>query len=251
MSWQMRKPYTFLTILIIMVSISFYACQHKSDSLAPGGTSNGGNPNNGGTGGGGNNGGGTQDTGICFQRDILPIFVSNCAKSGCHDLASHQEGFVFDSWEHITSKEFVPGNANATELYEKITEDKPSKIMPPPPNAPLTQEQIRLIRNWINMGAPNTVNCFSGCDSNEFSYSGAIKPILDNNCKGCHNNTLMSGGNSFETYTSTIAVVNSGRFLGAIKHQSGYSAMPKGGVKLSDCQIMKIEKWIASGTPND
>ncbi|MGN6567177.1 MAG: hypothetical protein ACTHJ0_04455, partial [Flavipsychrobacter sp.] len=24
------------------------------------------------------------DTTVCFQRDVLPIFLSSCAKSGCH-----------------------------------------------------------------------------------------------------------------------------------------------------------------------
>ncbi|HRO43796.1 MAG TPA: hypothetical protein PL009_13240 [Flavipsychrobacter sp.] len=234
------KRFKLLTFIIAFCSISFYACQHKTNTPAPAG-------GGGGTGGGGN----PPDTGLCFERDILPIFISNCAKSGCHDAASHQEGYVFDSWANITRKNFKPGDPDDTELYEKITEDDHDKIMPPPPNAPLTAKQIGLIREWIKRGAPNTTNCNTGCDSTQFAYSTTIKPLLDNNCKGCHNNTLASGGHSFENYNSTIAVANSGRFLGAIKHLSGYSSMPKGGVKLSDCQVLKIEKWIAAGKLNN
>lgn len=41
--------------------------------------------------------------------------------------------------------------------------------------------------------------------------------------------------------------VDSGSFLGSIKHNSSYSAMPKDGSMLPDCQIKLIEKWVADG----
>ncbi len=247
------KRLALLITLITALTVNFVACKHTRDTPQPQAPVNNGG---GGNGGGNNNGGGTgnpvSDTSLCFERDILPIFISNCAKSGCHDAASHQEGFVFTSWETITGKDFTPGDPEDTELFEKITEDDHDDRMPPPPNAPLTTEQIELIREWINRGAPNTTNCAStGCDSNNFSFSGKIQPILNTNCKGCHNNTLSSGGYSYETHAGVVASVQSGRFLGAIKHQQGYSAMPQGGNKLSDCQILQIEKWIAAGTPNN
>lgn len=28
---------------------------------------------------------------ICFQSNVLPIFVSNCAKSGCHDAVTKKK----------------------------------------------------------------------------------------------------------------------------------------------------------------
>lgn len=234
--------YAFAFPLVLLMIIA--GCQHKTDTPTPLVNNGNGSSNNG-------NGVSNTDTGICFQRDILPIFISNCAKSGCHDAATQQDGYRFDSYQAIVSKKFYPGSAGATELYEKITEDRHDKIMPPPPNAPLTAQQVALIRDWINKGALNSANCSSGCDTTQFAYTAAIKPLFDNNCKGCHNNTLSSGGHSFETHSSTVAVVNSGRILGAIKHQTDYKAMPQGSNKLSDCQITKIEKWIAAGSPNN
>ncbi|RYZ52207.1 MAG: hypothetical protein EOP49_09990 [Sphingobacteriales bacterium] len=252
------KKLSLFILLVALSSISFYACTHKADNPAPanGGNTGGGNTGGGNTGGGntggGNTGGGTViDTSLCFERDILPIFVSNCAKSGCHDAASHEEGFVFTSWQTITSKEFKPWDAEDTELYEKITEHDPDDIMPPPPNAPLTPAQIALIREWINRGAPNTTNCATACDSTRFTYAATIKPMLDTYCKGCHNANVTNAGLSYENHSTTVAAVNSGRFLGAINHQAGYSPMPKGGSKLNDCQIQQIQKWIAAGTPNN
>jgi hypothetical protein len=39
------------------------------------------------------------------------------------------------------------------------------------------------------------------------------------------------------------------RMLGALRGTAGFSAMPQGGTKLSDCDISKVEKWINSGFP--
>jgi hypothetical protein len=32
---------------------------------------------------------------------------------------------------------------------------------------------------------------------------------------------------------------------------AGYSAMPKGGNKLADCQITQVQKWIQAGALNN
>lgn len=238
--------FAFTTVCIAI------ACKHNPEMPVPAdSTNNNGGGTGNGNGGSSNSGGDNVDTGICFERDILPIFISNCAKAGCHDAASRQDGFQFTDYNSIISKEFVAGNANATELYEKITEDKPDKIMPPPPSTPLSSEQKDLIRRWINEGAQNSTNCSSGCDSNDFKFSTAVQPILDKSCKGCHSGSAAPKGILLDSYSGTVAAANSGRLLGAIKHLSGYTAMPQGGNKLSDCEILQIEKWINAGTPND
>ena len=69
--------------LLFALLVLWAACSHKeTPAPAPtntndtsGNNTNNGNNNNG-------NNGSVPDTGICFERDILPIFVSNCAKSG-------------------------------------------------------------------------------------------------------------------------------------------------------------------------
>lgn len=235
--------------LLINLSVAclFFACKHELPKPA----NNSGNPNNPSDTGQPSNPVNPNDTALCFERDILPIFISNCAKSGCHDAASHQEGFVFTSYETITSREFEPGDLDDTELWEKITEGDHDKRMPPPPNAPLNQEQIALIKSWILRGAPNGINCPTPCDSTKFKFAADVQPIINTYCKGCHNNISASGGYSYETYAGILVPIQNGRFLGAIQHQNGFSPMPKGGNKLSDCQITIIQKWIANGAPND
>jgi ribosomal protein S16 len=123
--------------------------------------------------------------------------------------------------------------------------------MPLKPNPPLTTAQKELIKKWINEGAKETKNCATTCDANVFSYSAAVKPILEANCVGCHNGPAAPLGIVLNTYTGVKAAATTGRLLGAIKHQTGFSPMPKGSSKLSDCKISQIEKWIQAGAPNN
>jgi hypothetical protein len=241
-----------LSVLALALITIIYSCAHKSSDIQPStsttGSGTGDSTNN-------NNGGGTTtppDTGLCFERDILPIFISNCAKSGCHDAASAQDGYVFTSYQTIIAKKFRAGDPNETELYEKITEDDSRKIMPPPPNSPLTADQVGKINRWIRMGAPNTTGCSSGsCDSSKFTFSGTIQPLLNTNCKGCHNSTGASGGVNLDSYNGVKVVASDGRLLGVTKQLAGYPAMPRGGNKLSDCRIMLLEKWVTAGAQNN
>lgn len=88
-----------------------------------------------------------------FASDILPIFISNC--SGCHNMTTANDGYIFTSYETITSKKFVAGNPDETKLYDAITDDDEEDRMPKAPNPRLSADKILLIRNWIRNGAPN------------------------------------------------------------------------------------------------
>src|SRR5687767_10619889 len=96
----------YSTLLIIIVSIvisGVYSCKH-SPVIPVGGipidTTTGGGT--GGTGGGGGNAGNPchPDT-IYFFKDVLPILVSNCAKSGCHDAVTHEEDLILTSYDQV------------------------------------------------------------------------------------------------------------------------------------------------------
>ena len=96
-----------------------------------------------------------------------------------------------------------------------------------------------------NSGSGNT------CDTSNVTYTATIQPILAQNCalSGCHDAATQSSGHNLSTYDGAKNAVNSGRLLGSIRQESGFSAMPKGMTKLSDCNISKISAWINKGMP--
>ena len=118
-----------------------------------------------------------------------------------------------------------------------------------PPRQAFTSSQLSYLNKWISQGASNN-QCSSGCDSSVFTYSGAVAVIMSTYCVGCHNPNSLGGGIDLSNYTGAKAAAL-GRMMGSINHTSGYSAMPKGGNKLSDCQILQIQKWIQAGTLNN
>jgi len=186
-----------------------------------------------------------------FQNDVLPILISGCGMSGCHDAASAQDGVVLTSYQSVINTAGIsPGNPGNSELYEKITDNDPEDRMPPPPMAALSTDQLLTIRKWIEQGAKNNY-CDAGCDTNNYTYANAIEPLINTYCKGCHNAAQASGGIRLDNYTSVKSVADNGSLFGAISHQQGYSPMPQGGNKLSDCKITQVRKWIASGAPDN
>ncbi len=89
------------------------------------------------------------------------------------------------------------------------------------------------------------------CDTIDVTYSGSVVPIMDANCTGCHSGSAPAGNISLANYNEIVASAQNGSLLGVIRHDNGWSPMPKNGNKLDDCSITKIEIWVESGTPNN
>lgn len=189
----------------------------------------------------------TSEGTICFESTVLPIFLSSCARSGCHDAVTKEEGYVLDNYSNIVRKGIVPGNANESKLYDVLFESGDDRM---PPDAPLSQDQKDAIAAWINQGAKNTTDCNCSCDPSKFTYAAIIQPIINTNCVGCHKQGALGGGIDLSTYASVKVQADNGKLLGSVAQNPGYSAMPKGG-KLSDCQIVQIKNWIDAGALNN
>lgn len=232
-----------INLLLIISSVIIFSCKHSASDIL----NNGGN----GGSGGGNTSTPCDPSKIYFQQQVLPILISNCAMSGCHDDASHQDGVVLTSYTKVMATAGIrPGNAGSSDLYKAIIDNDPDDRMPRPPQNPLTTQQKQLISQWIQQGAQDLV-CASMCDSSTFTFSGAIQPIIQNKCQGCHSGTSAQGGIDLSTYTLIKAKVNDGKLWGSINQLPGFSPMPKNGTKLSDCEIKQFQKWIAAGSPNN
>ncbi len=193
---------------------------------------------------------------IYFEMDVLPILLSSCGKSGCHD-ATAQDGVRLDSYAAVMASDVVtPGNPNDSDLWENINETDPDKIMPPPPDQPLDNLQKEIIRKWIVQGAQNLF-CDEQCDTVNVTFSGTIWPeVIQKHCLGCHSGPNAGGGVHLENHTQVAAAaqIPAGQFgslYGAITHAGGNSPMPKNQNMLPDCKITQVRKWIEAGTPNN
>lgn len=185
---------------------------------------------------------------VSFQTEILPLITGNCATTGCHNTTSAAEGLVLTNYSNIMLL-VTPKNINNSELVEVITETKPNKRMPPPPQSALPQDQINLIIKWINEGARNTN--IMRCDTNNFAFAANVQPLVNTSCKGCHNATTAGGGISLTNYSEIKNSVQNGKFICSIERTAGCSPMPQGGNKLESCKITQIKKWLNAGCPNN
>ncbi|MTI31869.1 c-type cytochrome [Xanthovirga aplysinae] len=92
------------------------------------------------------------------------------------------------------------------------------------------------------------------CDLSSISYDLKVQPILSQYCFACHSTQASSNsgaGIDLMDFDQLKIQVNNGSLLGSIKHDSNFSPMPKGGAKLSECEIETIQAWINAGAPQD
>lgn len=237
----MKYKLFFLTLLISIILIN--ACVHDPFALIePPVVVNSANP-------GGYKGASCVYQGVCFESTILPIFVSSCAKSGCHDSKTRKADRTLDSYANILRGGISVGNHSRSKLY-KVLFATGSDQMPPKPDTQLSQAKKDSIAKWIDQGAKNTVKCNCSCDTTQYKFAAIVQPLMQNYCVGCHNPNSLGGNIDLSAYTGTKAVALNGKLIGSITQAPTFSAMPKGG-KLSDCQIKQIDKWVNSGALNN
>lgn len=242
------KKIVFVLSIMIAFTVGMNSCEHVPDTVSP--VDPQAPPP--GTPGGPVSGGGQPcdpDT-MYFQNRVLPLIISSCAKSNCHDAASQQDGVDLSSYDRIMATgDIEPGNPNDSEIYEVLNETDPDKVMPRPPNAPFTAAEKEVIRKWIAQGARN--NSCEDCDTTVYSWSAAVVPLINTNCRGCHNPNYLSAGLDLTDYPSVRSVALDGRLMGSLNHVPGFPAMPLGAPKLDECKLTIVQKWIDDGAPNN
>ncbi len=182
---------------------------------------------------------------ISFQNEILPIIVSNCASTSCHNSASRLKGLDLSNYKNIRDEVKYLDPYRST-LYSIIALDGNGGTMPP--KYRLIKSDQEKIKQWILQGSQNTTNLpKSICDSTDLTYQ-KISILINQFCVGCHNQT----GPNFDlsTYTTLKSAVYYRSLLNSINHSGSVSAMPPS-YKLNQCELNKIEKWITLGMPEN
>ncbi len=101
-----------------------------------------------------------------FANDIQPIFTANCAIAGCHSSAAAASGLDLsegNTYDHLVNQPssqeqdlllVKPSDAENSYLVIKIEGRQTSGTQKMPINkSALSDDEIQLIRNWIDKGA--------------------------------------------------------------------------------------------------
>ncbi|MGI9458076.1 MAG: PSD1 and planctomycete cytochrome C domain-containing protein [Aeoliella sp.] len=95
---------------------------------------------------------------VSFNEHIRPIFATHCV--ACHGGVKQASGLSFiyreralaevDSGERV----IVPGDVEASPLFDRITDSDPDYRMPPAEHGPpLEEREVALLKKWIEQGA--------------------------------------------------------------------------------------------------
>ncbi len=95
------------------------------------------------------------DAPISFNREIRPILAERCFRCHGPDAHARKSELRLDVRDDAIQKAFTPGDAASSRLLHRITHDDLERRMPPPEMGDaLTEDEIDLIADWIDEGAP-------------------------------------------------------------------------------------------------
>ena len=90
---------------------------------------------------------------VDFVRDVQPLFRAHC--TGCHGPKQQKNGFRLDrrrdAFRGGVANQIAPGNSEASHLYFRLVGSHGHLQMPP--DGPLSPDQIKLVKAWIDQGA--------------------------------------------------------------------------------------------------
>lgn len=89
------------------------------------------------------------------------------------------------------------------------------------------------------------------CDQTPVQYSVQVVNILQQHCYACHSVGSNLGNLLLDSYTTARDAGKDGSLMGSVRHLGGYSPMPQGVSKLSDCDIQTLQTWVDDGMPNN
>ncbi len=96
---------------------------------------------------------------VDFNRDIRPILSDTCFTCHGPDEQTQQAGLRLDTKEGAFADRggyqvIIPGKAAESRLFQRVSAKEEALRMPPPTaDRKLTQQQIELLRRWIDEGA--------------------------------------------------------------------------------------------------
>ena len=96
---------------------------------------------------------------IDFNLQIRPILNAHCISCHGPDEADRQADLRLDTFSGATESAIVPGDAESSEVLDRVLSEDEDYRMPPPEHGEgLTETEIMLLRSWIDSGAEYQVH---------------------------------------------------------------------------------------------
>ena len=121
---------------------------------------------------------------VKFNRDVRPILSDKCFFCHGPDPKTRDADLRLDMREAaVAAKAFIPGNAEASELFHRITTTDANDHMPPAKSklSDLTTAEIAILKQWIDEGA-------------EYEEHWAFIPLKPEATKGQNIDKIVSAG---------------------------------------------------------
>lgn len=114
---------------------------------------------------------------VDYERQIKPIFRNRC--TACHGALKQKAKLRLDTANFMLQGGYggpaiEPGHAEESLLLERLVESDQDLRMPPE-GAPLTPEQIELVKSWISQGAQHPSN--EAPESDPFKHWSFVPPV--------------------------------------------------------------------------
>jgi hypothetical protein len=95
----------------------------------------------------------------------------------------------------------------------------------------------------------------TNCDTTNITFTLKVKPLLDQKCISCHGAGVyqsLGGGYNLDGYVNASNYSSpNGPLLKSVQGDPSVPrVMPPSG-KLSDCEILQIQKWVNAGAANN
>jgi hypothetical protein len=199
---------------------------------------------------------------ISYERDVLPLLKARCFE--CHSAAKHKADLDLSTLAGLrkggeTGLVLVPGKPDESPLYERIHEGS----MPPQKDKRLSEDEIRLIHDWISQGAIAGEPEGAAAVGEKPLTQHDVVPIMLRRCTACHGGLRREADLDLRTPTSMLRGGKSGpaivrgkpeesRLIARIKSGEMPPRDHLLGVSLKTIEapeIETLEKWIAAGAP--
>ena len=199
-----------------------------------------------------------------YNTEIRPILSRACFSCHGPNERARQADLRLDTGTFLDTH-VVPGDADASLLFQRLTTDEVIGRMPPVSTGrALSDTEVETVRRWIDDGAVwgTEVAVAVNVADRTVDFEREVRPLLSQRCFACHGPDEQSrqrglrldieDGIHGDRAEFGAAVVIPGDAAGSLLYQriieSNASArMPRGGEALSESEVETIRLWIDQG----